>query len=98
MIKFTAKDVRDVLRKELREYEVTLGYMTPEERVELHGWVAEGNHAICNPWHMAGDDGYPLDYITAIRIVEDMLCNPDDYNFSFVRELCDDEADGELPL
>ena len=90
------KDVRAMLRKELREYEAKIGDMTPEERNELHKWVAAGNQAICNPYYLCGDGGHPLDYITAIRIAEDMRRNPADYHSEPGLELCNDLDNEDL--
>lgn len=44
--------------------------LTAEEKCRLRKWIAEGNNAADNPWLMAGEDGRPLDFITALR---DML-------------------------
>jgi hypothetical protein len=44
--------------------------LTAEEKYRLRKWIAEGNDAADNPWLMAGEDGRPLDFITALR---DML-------------------------
>ena len=96
MIKYTAKDMKGVLRKELREYEVTIGYMTPDELKELREWVAAGNSVHCNPHILYGDDGHPMDYITANRIAEDMNRNPDNYHTE-PKSCADDEIE-ELPF
>lgn len=95
---YKMKDVKDMLRKELREYEAVIGYMTPEERKELREWVAAGNQAICNPYYLYGDDGHPLDYISAARIAEDMRLNPEDYHPSPILELCGDLENEALPF
>ena len=44
--------------------------MTIEEKARLQEWVNDGNDEHDNPWLMAGEDGRPLDFITALR---DML-------------------------
>jgi len=75
-INYTKKDERDFLRKELKEYVALVGALTPEERKALCEWVADGNHAVCNPWHMCGEDGRTMDYIAAVRIVGDTLRSP----------------------
>ena len=59
-------------------------------------WVASSNQALCNPYYLYGDDGHPLDYITAARIAEDMVRNPEDYHPNPGLELCDD-LDNEAP-
>ena len=46
--------------------------MTAEERRRLRKWIADGNDAADNPWLMAGEDGRPLDFITACREMLDL--------------------------
>jgi hypothetical protein len=46
--------------------------MTAEERRRLRKWIADGNDAADNPWLMAGEDGRPLDFITAWREMLDL--------------------------
>jgi len=98
MIRYTAKDVKDMLRKELRDYEARIGFITPDERKELRDWVARGNQAVCNPWYIAGEDGCPLDYITAKRIIDDMWLHPEDYGIGCEPESANTYEDGELPF
>jgi len=81
MIKYTEKDRKDMLRKELKQYIVTFGEMTPEELNEVHRWVKKGNSVHDNPCYLADEDGRVMDYITAIRINDDMCDNPEKYNF-----------------
>jgi len=86
MITYTKKDVRDMLRTELEQYEESFGHMTPEMRKELREWVKKDNSVYSNPWHMADGDGRLMDYITAIRINDDMCGNPENYNFGGASE------------
>jgi len=79
-----------MLHVNLEQYEATIGYMTPDERKELREWVADGNATACNPWLIAGEDGRPLDYITAARINEDMCRNPEAYGTETYEDTCDD--------
>lgn len=44
--------------------------MTTEEKALLREWTDAGNDERDNPWLMAGEDGRPLDFVTALR---DML-------------------------
>ena len=81
MIKYPKKELKDMLRKELKRYEATIGHMMPEERKELREWVSAGNSPYDNPCLLCGEDGRLMDYITAIRIDEDMMENPEDYHF-----------------
>lgn len=76
---FTKKDVRDYLQNELRKYKSEIGRLTTKERRELREWVIAENSAYDNPYHFAGESGWPLDYITSIRIVQDMRQNPEIY-------------------
>jgi len=81
MIKYTKKDLKDILRKELKKYKAEIGSITPEEQKELHEWVAAENSPYDNPYWLYGDNGYPMDFIDAMRTDEDMRINPGDYNF-----------------
>ena len=44
--------------------------ITVEEKRRLRKWIADGNDPADNPLLMAGEDGRPLDFISAWR---DML-------------------------
>ena len=68
-----------MLRKELKRYEAEFGHMTADERKELHEWVARGERVYDNPCLLYREDGRPFDYVTAIRIFQDMCDNPEDY-------------------
>ena len=61
------KDRKYFLRRQLKEYEATIGTLTEDERKELHEWVATGNSVHDNPYYIYGEDGYPMDYINANR-------------------------------
>jgi hypothetical protein len=90
MIKYTKKERNSVLRKDLKQYEVTIGPLTPEERKELRKWVKGGNSPYDNPCLFCDENGRTMDYITAIRIHEDMCANPEDYHFV---GLCNEDDD-----
>ena len=77
----TEREIRNVLRRELKQYEASIGDLAPEERKELHKWVADGNNVYENAYWLAGEDGNPLCYIAAMRLVSDMVVNPVDYGF-----------------
>ena len=79
MIKYSTKELQRIRRKELKQYEATIGPLTPEERKELHAWVSRGRSVYDNPDYLYTENGYPFDFITAIRIAEDMIANPEDY-------------------
>jgi hypothetical protein len=95
---YTRKDVRDFLQNELRRYKAEIGRLTPEERRELRAWVVDENSAYDNPYHLAGESGHPLDYITATRIVEDMRQNPKSYGIGYKSVQYADSEDHELPF
>lgn len=60
---------KDFLKKRLREYKAATE-MTKEEQKELEKWVADGHDPFDNPWYIYGENGWPMDYIQALR--EDM--------------------------
>ena len=78
---YTKREIRNVLRRELKQYEASVGDLSPDERKELHQWVADGNSVYENAFWLAGEDGNPLCYIAAMRLVSDMLNHPEDYSF-----------------
>ena len=99
MIMYVRYGMDGMLPVNLGQYEAMMGYMTPDERKELREWVADGNATICNPWYMAGEDGRPLDYITAVRINEDICRNPEAYGIETYEDTCDYcHVDDELPF
>ena len=67
------KGQKAFLRKELREYMLTFGDMTQDEKNDLHEWVASGNSVYANPYCYSDDRGYPMDYITAMRFNDEFL-------------------------
>ena len=77
----TEREIRNALRRELKQYEASVGDLAPDERKALHQWVADGNSVYENAFWLAGEDGNPLCYIAAMRLVSDMLVNPEDYGF-----------------
>jgi len=76
---YTKRKLRNVLRRELKQYETSFADLKPDELKALHEWVADGNSVRDNPSLIAGEDGNPLCYITAIRLVADMWNNSGDY-------------------
>ena len=73
------KEYKVKIRKELKEYERSIVDLTDEERRSLYEWVSDGNSVYDNPCHMAYEGGYPVDYIEAIRTIEEMreeYCEP----------------------
>ena len=66
-------DMKKMLRAELRQYKAVIGHMTTQEQNDLRLWVADGNSVYSNPHYLSGEDGAPLDYIAASRIIDDMV-------------------------
>jgi hypothetical protein len=50
-----------------------------DERKALHEWVVNGNSVFDNAWGIASEDGNPLSFIEAFRLVVDMSSYPEDY-------------------
>jgi hypothetical protein len=78
---YTKREIRAELRRQLKQYEAFVGYLAPDERKALHEWVADGNSVYDNPGLIAVEDGNPLCYIEAIRLIADMWSNPENYNY-----------------
>ena len=58
-----------------------VGAMSADEYRWLSHWFwREGESVRGNPWHLYGEDGRLMDFIDAMRTVEDMAANPQDYN------------------
>jgi hypothetical protein len=66
------KEHKIELRKELKEYEMSISDLTDKERKDLHDWVSDGNSVYDNPYHAVKCSGCPVDYIEAIRTFEEM--------------------------
>jgi hypothetical protein len=66
---YSKREIKNELRRQLKQYEVAVGDITPEERKALRKWVADGNSVYDNPFWLAGEDGNSLCFIVAIRLV-----------------------------
>ena len=80
----------------LAAYEAEIGYMTRQERADLHEWVSDGHNPYDNPCLLYGENGRLLDFITAIRIDEDMALNPLEYFPDLYPEAGIDNVEGGL--
>ena len=60
------------LRTELNGYLKTIGELSATEERDLRAWVADGNHVYDNPFSLYGEDGWPMDYINALRVNTEM--------------------------
>ena len=69
---YSKKEIKNELRKQLKQYEVAVGDITPKERKALRKWVADGNSVYDNPYWLAGEDGNSLCFIAAIRLVVEL--------------------------
>ena len=90
----TGKNIMGEPNRLLKEYEAGIDSITAEERRELHKWIADGNSPYDNPCLLYEEDGCLMDYISAIRINDDMLNNPDYYQFG--TGTAPDNTDGSL--
>lgn len=63
---------QEVLVELLKEYKKEIK-MTPEERRELEKWVASGNSPYDNGDYAYGENGRPLDFVSAIRAVDEEI-------------------------
>ena len=73
------KEHKISLLKELKEYTATIEDLTDEELNDLCEWVADGNSVYDNPCYISEDNGKPMNYIEAVRIMADMRENPENY-------------------
>lgn len=62
---------REVLKEQLRQYkqEMTL---TKEELRELERWVARGRSPYDNGNYIYGENGWPMDFVSAMRAENEM--------------------------
>ena len=76
-----------LLRAELNEYMKTIGDLSPAEKQDLRTWVAGGNSGYDNPFLLYGEDGWPMDYVNASRVNDDMyedfINSSNSYQFEF---------------
>lgn len=63
---------RDVLSEQLKKYEKEVA-MTSDERRELHKWVSAGNSPYDNGDYIYSENGWPMDFVNAMRFVEEQL-------------------------
>lgn len=61
-----------ILRDDLIQY-LAEKTVTDEEYQELCSWVTSGNSVYANPWYMAVEDGGELDFLTARRVMLELL-------------------------
>ena len=72
--KHVCDEAKVILKMDLEEYE-NIYPMTKPERHRLHLWVADGNSPYDNPHCIYGENGYPEDFVSAERIMSDIIDN-----------------------
>lgn len=81
---------RELLTEQLKKYEKEM-VMTSEERRELRKWVAKGRSPYDNGDYIYGENGWPMDFVSAMRFVEEetewFRNLPDDEKEKYLREL-----------
>lgn len=63
---------REFLTEQLKKYEKEMA-MTSEERKELHKWVARGRSPYDNGDYIYGENGWPMDFVSAMRFEADQM-------------------------
>lgn len=63
---------REFLTEELKKYEKEIK-MTDEERRELHKWVARGRSPYENGDYICGENGCPMDFVSALRFMDEQM-------------------------
>lgn len=63
---------REVLKEQLKQYKKEM-IMTKEELRELERWVASGHSPYDNGDLIYGENGWPLDFVSAMRAENEML-------------------------
>lgn len=63
---------REVLTEQLKQYEKEMA-MTSDERKELHKWVASGRSPYDNGDYIYGENGWPMDFVSAMRFEAEQL-------------------------
>jgi hypothetical protein len=66
------REVREFLTQQLKEYEQSTP-MSQEERQELRHWVASGHSPYENGDYVCGENGLPIDFISARRSLNDYI-------------------------
>ena len=60
-------EMREILELELHRYKNEIGVMTNEEWNLLIDWVYSGHSPYTNNSDVFDDDGWPMDFISALR-------------------------------
>jgi len=78
---------KEYLTELLRQYEERTP-MSSNEHAELRQWVMAGNSPYDNGWNLCDEDGCPLDFVSAMRIVYDETVMS---NAIYAYDTCKDE-------
>ena len=70
--KHVPQEHREILTEQLRKYEKEMA-MTSDERRELHKWVARGCSPYDNGDFIYRENGWPMDFVSALRFVDEQL-------------------------
>ena len=70
---YTKEELRKYRKEVLLEYESRFPDMTEAERVELKKWYRQGKDIYSNPNQICGENGWPLDFISASRLEADLV-------------------------
>jgi len=93
--------------RDMHSYLKRFPYVTPEEKKALRSWVRSGHSPYENGDFIATETGNPMDFINALRFLEDVylecLKNPEDYRASpedldFVQPLSTESDGVDLPF
>lgn len=63
---------REFLIEQLKKYEKEMA-MTSDERQELHKWVARGRSPYDNGDYICGENGWPMDFVSALRFQDEQI-------------------------
>lgn len=69
--KSVSQELRDMLNSDLKRYEDSM-VLTELERLELRKWVSDGYSPYSNPNYMSNENGSPMDFVTAMRISDEL--------------------------
>jgi len=65
-------ELQEVLLEQLEKYKKEMK-MNRKELSELHKWVAQGNGPYENGDYYYSEDGYPMDFVNALRFGEELV-------------------------
>lgn len=69
--KNVSAEKREILKEQLKKYKKEMS-MNEEEQRLLEEWVSNGNSPYDNGDYISTDYGYPMDFVNALRFVDDL--------------------------